>query len=248
MPSICRKWDIEKLRERFHLDGQEVYKKTAGGLVPQKFFVNNEGYLAATCFGHYMLKHRMVWMLYYGKNCTILDHINCDKLDNRVENLREVTDRINSQNKKRHHEGKDVGLFHHTDGKYYGQIQIGEDKYFIGPYLSPKVAAKVYWIACRYRHLATGSPTEFKQALLEANLIPAFDLHEGKGYHFHKGHQKYAVRVEYDNKQKHLGLYKTEEEAAEMAQLVKKLKPQHKTIDEFKAAWQAYKKSTVSEE
>lgn len=58
--------------------------------------------------------HRLAWLYVYGswpKNQ--IDHINGDKLDNRIENLRDVTSRQNSQNCGIHRNGKLVGASFH---------------------------------------------------------------------------------------------------------------------------------------
>ena len=43
--------------------------------------------------------HRVVWFLHYGSVPKMLDHIDGDKLNNRVENLRPTTNGLNQRNK-----------------------------------------------------------------------------------------------------------------------------------------------------
>lgn len=62
--------------------------------------VNNRGYLTTRIFGHCMLAHRAIWAIHYGAWPTLdLDHINRDRADNRLENLREATPSQNARNK-----------------------------------------------------------------------------------------------------------------------------------------------------
>lgn len=44
--------------------------------------------------------HRVVWYLHHGYWPETIDHINGDKRDNRIENLREVTDQQNTWNRQ----------------------------------------------------------------------------------------------------------------------------------------------------
>lgn len=50
---------------------------------------------------HYML-HRVIWVMHFGAipDGLFIDHINGDPYDNRLENLRLVTNRLNMMNRK----------------------------------------------------------------------------------------------------------------------------------------------------
>ena len=57
---------------------------------------NNKGYLKATLHTRGLLVHRIIWVLVYGKFPEQeIDHINGNKTDNRIENLRDVSGLIN---------------------------------------------------------------------------------------------------------------------------------------------------------
>lgn len=62
--------------------------------------LNNYGYLVVKVSSSTFLVHRLIWAIVYGyfpENQ--IDHINRNKTDNRIENLREVSDSCNKRNK-----------------------------------------------------------------------------------------------------------------------------------------------------
>lgn len=60
--------------------------------------VCSSGYYTFRAKGKTYRNHRYVWELHHGPTDLHIDHINGNKLDNRIENLRAVTQKANNQN------------------------------------------------------------------------------------------------------------------------------------------------------
>lgn len=60
--------------------------------------LQNTGYLATSIGNKHYLIHRLIWMYVKGYFPTQIDHINHNKLDNRWDNLREVSNTENIRN------------------------------------------------------------------------------------------------------------------------------------------------------
>jgi hypothetical protein len=73
--------------------------------------------------------HRIVWEMHYGQIPTghQIDHIDGDKLNNKVENLRLVTPSVNSRNKAKRQNSKTghqgITFFSNGAGCYYYEVQ-----------------------------------------------------------------------------------------------------------------------------
>jgi hypothetical protein len=66
-------------------------------------YMKDNGYILMTVRGTRFLAHRLVWFWFYGEwPEEELDHINQNKLDNRIENLRYGGKGINSKNTKQY--------------------------------------------------------------------------------------------------------------------------------------------------
>jgi hypothetical protein len=63
-------------------------------------YIRPDGYVVVGFLGAIYKEHRLIFMMHYGYFPKETDHINNDKSDNRIENLREVTHQQNSLNRK----------------------------------------------------------------------------------------------------------------------------------------------------
>ncbi len=94
----------------------------AGGIGGKGYWhvsINNKSYLA----------HRIIWLIYYGRwPEDQLDHINHNKLDNRIKNLRSVMGYENNRNTTIRKDNKSgvIGVFWHSTQKVW-ESNIGVD-------------------------------------------------------------------------------------------------------------------------
>jgi len=90
-----------KIREMFDYDGGALYWRKSRGCVAagsKAGTVLNSGYIGITIDGKCYLAHRLVYKWHFGVVGEEIDHINGDKQDNRIENLRVVSRSQNQWN------------------------------------------------------------------------------------------------------------------------------------------------------
>jgi hypothetical protein len=109
--------------------------------------VDSRGYRQVAIKPKNLLLHRLVAIAFIpnpdGKRC--VDHINGDKLDNRVCNLRWATDVENMRNRKPHSKKSDLPRGVYKKGaRYRALIQCEGKLHFLGTYDSPEEASEVY--------------------------------------------------------------------------------------------------------
>ena len=111
-------------------------------------WINHNNYRYATLKYVKLAVHRIIWRIYYGSWPNYqLDHINGNKLDNRICNLREVTPRENCQNKKIHRSGKIVGS-KKAKNKFISTLKVNNKQFHLGYFESEIEAHQHYLKAC----------------------------------------------------------------------------------------------------
>lgn len=80
---------------------------------------SRSGYMKGAILGRHMNAHRVIWALVNGVWPKEIDHINGDKADNRIENLRSVTSSENNKNRRLPACNKSgrIGVFWHARHK-----------------------------------------------------------------------------------------------------------------------------------
>jgi len=118
---------------------------------------NAEGYCRVSFDSKRYLAHRVVWLYVHGSWPEFdIDHINGNKSDNRLENLRDVPAKINRQNlhgpKGKNTSSGLLGVYLHNQGRYVARIQKDGKCTYIGVYDCPYEAHEAYLVAKRILH------------------------------------------------------------------------------------------------
>jgi len=110
-------------------------------------YININGYMGfARSLGvknFYYRNHRVVWFLNYGSVPDVLDHIDGDKLNNRVENLRPATNSLNSRNSGVFGKIKYRGVCM-SRGKYRSRLVRNGKEIRSGHFKTAEEAARAY--------------------------------------------------------------------------------------------------------
>ena len=152
-------FDIEELRKVFRIVNGKLEKLDRRMGTPTWKEVENKanqgkGYCRVWFSGSFCKYHALLWTLYYNENIPeglCIDHINGDKIDNRIENLRILPQRENLQNLEVHRNGKLLGAsYYKRKKKYQSQIKINNKNVHLGFFKTEIEANKAYEIACQH--------------------------------------------------------------------------------------------------
>ena len=123
-------------------------------------YVNSNGYVCLSIDGKTYKAHRLAWMYVHGSfPARHIDHIDGDRTNNRIGNLRDVSRSTNMQNQRRPHESTLTGVLGVTMDRregckrpYQAQIVVGGKRRHIGCFDSKEAAHQAYLVAKRRLH------------------------------------------------------------------------------------------------
>ena len=133
----------EDIGEYFKYEDGKLFKLINDDYYPTGN-VNGQGYIVTTFRNTIYRAHRIIWFLVKGEQPPEnLDHINNDKTDNRIENLRVATTAQNAHNERtpiNNTSGVKGILWDKQTSKWRGQVKANGKKHCAGRYADIKDA------------------------------------------------------------------------------------------------------------
>lgn len=110
--------------------------------------IEQSGYWYVRLFGRSYQQHRLIWLLTFGGwPSGVIDHIDGNPLNNRLENLRDVTPAINAMNKHKARKDSKTGLIgvrQIGSGNWNAYIYRGGVKFNLGTHSTAEAASAAY--------------------------------------------------------------------------------------------------------
>ena len=207
----------DKIRETFdYKDGEIFWKKRTSNCIKvgdKAGLLGKNGYYYAGVAGKREYIHRLVYIYHNGSipDGHFIDHIDRNRQNNRIENLRAVSKQQNTFNVS-NTKGYIV-----VKGKYVANIRVNNKYYTIGTYLTPEEATNAYQEVKLIAHKYTESTSE--KEIREAIMSVRNTLQSNNTSGINGVHQRYngtwQARFRFDGKSISLGHFATKEEAAE---------------------------------
>lgn len=142
------------VKEHFKYKDGKLYwikptaKKIAIGDTPS--WKNEYGYYKVGFYGKLHLVHRLIYLYHHGYLPKEIDHINGDRSDNRIENLRECNRSQNSRNSKKrstNNTGYKGVQFNKSNNKWFGAVyaegEMHKTEYFDNLLLAASALVKI---------------------------------------------------------------------------------------------------------
>lgn len=136
--------------------------------------ISGNGYVKISFKGSTEYAHRLAWAWMTSEEPEVVDHIDGSKMNNRFKNLRNGTTRENCQNKRRHREGKLIGVCAMKNGSFKSQIRIGKRVICLGYFFTAEQAHEAYMNALPFVELYR-SNAQFRVAVLSAAAATTSD-------------------------------------------------------------------------
>lgn len=177
-----------------------------------KAHVNNRGYYKINLYLNRKMKtieiHQLLAITFLNHipcgSELVVDHIDTNKLNNNVDNLRIVTSRINSNRKHIKSSSQYTGVtLSVSSKKWTAQVYVNGKHKYLGSFDSEEEASLYYENALKNNLI--GLPIEVKKPNWTSNYI---------GVSWVKDREKWLASISIKGKVKNLGLFNTEIEAS----------------------------------
>ena len=128
--------------------------------------LTRNGYVEISFDGISYLAHRLAWLIAHGEAPDEIDHVNGNRSDNRITNLRKATRLQNKQNLKTYATNT-TGLagvtYHRPRRRYMAQITHQNQHYYLGLFDTAEEAHAAYLEAKARLHTFNPVPRSFRQ-------------------------------------------------------------------------------------
>ena len=118
--SMADKITQAQLKELFDYDASGTFVRRSNGKIVVQNLSKGQRYPRISVNGKPRSLHRIVFCWHHGYFPKVIDHINNDRIDNRIENLREATQANNCLNRKHH--GNSKSPYKNVYGQTYRTI------------------------------------------------------------------------------------------------------------------------------
>jgi len=144
---------LERLKALFYYKDGALYNKVSRGSAKRGTlagYIAEDGYRRVRVDGTYYYIHRLTWQLLTGKEIPedlFIDHIDGNRLNNHIDNLRLASSQENQYNKFRQSNGtsKYKGVwFDSVKDKWKASIRLKEKRLYIGQFDTELEAAIAY--------------------------------------------------------------------------------------------------------
>lgn len=156
LPSVDRLRDVLSYNEE---TGQFVWKKRISiRIMPGKnaASMSSDGYYRIGIDGARIKAHRLAWLYVYGEDPpAMIDHIDGNKTNNAISNLRAADNKINGQNQRRANidsKTGTLGVTKRSENAFVSHIGKDGKNYYIGSFRSAEAAHSAYVEAKRKLH------------------------------------------------------------------------------------------------